>query len=92
MDWEKELGILHNHAKQFKGGIKNPWSFIQNIEYSLPMDDVDLKNKWEQIKAHLLRVSSELEKSIIYFDFELDNLLWNERCIHIIDFEGYQFS
>jgi Ser/Thr protein kinase RdoA (MazF antagonist) len=92
MEWGKELAILHNHARQFKGGFKNPWSFIKNVENKLPRDDMHLKNKWEQMKICLMSITSELETCFIHFDFELDNLLWQDGYIHIIDFESYQYS
>ena len=91
--WGELLGRLHKATEGFTVRGRSTWQdHLAMIEAHLPAHET---------AAHvaLIRVKDQLSAlpitphnfGLIHFDFELDNLLWHEGSISIIDFDDAAF-
>ncbi|MGM0641684.1 MAG: phosphotransferase enzyme family protein [Thermotogota bacterium] len=87
--WGKSLGNLHKSLSKIpaeniksRKTFKDHLSFIKN---NLP-DELKLKKEFETVKAWI-EDNMDGKVNLIHFDFELDNLKWNDGKISILDFD-----
>ncbi|QOR68226.1 phosphotransferase [Cytobacillus suaedae] len=90
--WGKALGQLHKAFKTIPQELKDSrpsWrNHIQFIKDTVPSDESALYKELSEVEKWLtsLQVSEETF-GLIHYDFELDNLKWNENGIGILDFD-----
>lgn len=90
--WGRSLGMLHEKLKMIpkEYSSKRPTyeNHLQWIDSHLPIDDLPAREEMLRIKewTGTLRKTPE-NFGIIHFDFELDNLRWNEDLIGAFDFD-----
>ncbi|MBN1409388.1 MAG: phosphotransferase [Spirochaetales bacterium] len=94
--WGKGLGRLHKTFKELPGNRLSRKSqeelFEILIEDFPPKDDVE-RRMAERTGNWLASLSKNGDNyGMIHYDFELDNLLWNEEGVHVIDFDDAVYS
>jgi Ser/Thr protein kinase RdoA (MazF antagonist) len=94
--WGSALGALHQAAEGYTGaGRSTIHDHLQMVAQQLPAHE----DAARQLLAQLERQVAELPASaqtfgLIHYDFELDNLLWDDQRVRIVDFDdcaGYWF-
>lgn len=95
--WGESLGKLHKSFKELPEGCiikrdSHEKMFEDIIKKHPPKDDIELKEV-----EHLRQFFKTLQKSesnfgLIHYDFELDNVIWNDEGLHIIDFDDSIYS
>lgn len=97
--WGRTLGMLHEKLKvlpkEFSSQRPNYENHLQWIDSHLPNDDLSAREEMLRIRVWIrtLRKTPEIF-GIIHFDFEVDNLRWNEDLIGAFDFDecaGYWY-
>lgn len=94
--WGKSLGNLHKlmDARPHDINIKrDSWkNHIEFIENNLPEDEIQAKKELKEVKrwSENLEITDE-NYGLIHFDFELDNLLWEDDKISILDFDDCSY-
>jgi Ser/Thr protein kinase RdoA (MazF antagonist) len=91
--WGQELARLHKAAEGYRGSGRPTWQdHIAAIEAGLPSHETAAHKTLAQVKDQLkvLPITSQ-NFGLIHFDFELDNLLWHNDEISIIDFDDSAF-
>lgn len=90
--WGKALGHLHKVINNIPKEItvkRNSWQeHIAFMEKSLSEDETLAKKELTEVKRWItnLRITDE-NYGLIHFDFELDNLRWEDKVISILDFD-----
>ncbi|MFT4415922.1 phosphotransferase enzyme family protein [Fredinandcohnia humi] len=90
--WGKTLGKLHRNSKMLpreKIETRKSWmEHLQQVQKSLPMTEVEALQECRRIEAWAFQLPiTEENFGLIHYDFELDNLCWNEEDVTIIDFD-----
>lgn len=97
--WGRSLGVLHEKFKEIPEEYMSQRptyaDHLQWIDSHLPIDDLPAREEMFRIKewTGTLRKTPE-NFGIIHFDFEVDNLRWNEDLIGAFDFDesaGYWY-
>ncbi|MGN7385796.1 phosphotransferase enzyme family protein [Sporosarcina sp. SAFN-015] len=90
--WGEALGHLHNCSKQFVKMDSTSNDYVQQLaelDSFLPQSESLARKELETIKALLMTLEiNEDNYGIIHFDFELDNLIWDDDNVQMIDFES----
>ncbi|WP_028973836.1 phosphotransferase enzyme family protein [Spirochaeta cellobiosiphila] len=95
--WGESLGKLHNAFKEMPKEIAVHRSSHMDIieEYlneSQSMDYAELK-EYEYLSNWLKTLRKNKENyGLIHYDFELDNVIWNEKGLYTIDFDDSLYS
>lgn len=90
--WGAALGKLHRASQELKSAQTSPRSSWQDhltrLKTELPPTESAAKKEYERLESWANGLSfSEEDVGIIHYDFELDNLIWTEDYIHILDFD-----
>lgn len=87
--WGKALGQLHSVARNYQGADRPTWKdHLVMISASSPDDEKDAQNLLKQLQMQLAELPVHRGNfGLIHFDFELDNLIWNNDAVGIIDFD-----
>lgn len=90
--WGTTLGKLHTAVKGYIGpalSARRTWrEHLQAARAYLPDDAPSMLEEWEQIMAALNALATDRDHfGLIHFDFELDNLVWHEQSVGILDFD-----
>ena len=90
--WGGALGKLHAALKHYPGTAtpaRRSWQDdLEMIGGYMPVDAPALRNEWEWISASLSELPVEPDNyGLIHFDFELDNLVWGNQSVGILDFD-----
>lgn len=93
MQWGQSLAQLHNASENYTVSDRPTWQdHIATIDAQLPGHETEAHTTLARLKRELSALPSTTENfGLIYFDFELDNLLWHEGEISIIDFDDLAF-
>ncbi|GGA85383.1 phosphotransferase enzyme family protein [Ornithinibacillus halotolerans] len=92
--WGKALGNLHHNSKQYNSynndkKIYTLQDLLPSVEESIPSQDVSSQQEFKEIKSWIENLNVTCQNyGRIHFDFELDNLIWDENNIKMIDFES----
>jgi Ser/Thr protein kinase RdoA (MazF antagonist) len=87
--WGKTLGSLHHAAQTYIGAGRPTWQdHVAWLAESIPASEQAAKGTLDKLRAHMdsLPVSTH-NFGLIHYDFELDNLLWTEYGLAMIDFD-----
>jgi len=87
--WGQALGKMHTASKKLGVNRRPSWQdHIELFEQTIPPEDEAAYNEMRSVKDLLrcLPVSSE-GFGIIHFDFELDNLIWQNNKCSVLDFD-----
>jgi len=95
--WGKCLGHLHNTTKELPGETqikrKSQKQLFKEIIEKYPPENGIENEEINKINIWLNSLSRDQESyGLIHYDFELDNLIWNERELSIIDFDDSVYS
>ena len=90
--WGKELGNLHNTTNKIESNLSlnfNSWEdHLIFIENNLPDEETSALEELKKIKDRMYNLKIDNKNyGIIHFDFELDNLIYNNKRFYIIDFD-----
>jgi Ser/Thr protein kinase RdoA (MazF antagonist) len=91
--WGQALARLHKAAESYTLSGRTTWQdHIAAIEARLPDHESDAHALLSEVKEQLSALSTTPQNfGLIHFDFELDNLLWHNGQINIIDFDDSAF-
>lgn len=87
--WGSALGKVHKESTGLVvPGIPSWKDHISRIRSIVPMSDVVIWRELDSVekKLNALPVEDGIF-GIIHYDFEMDNLLWNENSVGIVDFD-----
>ena len=87
--WGNSLGKLHNAAQKYCGTGRPTWEDqLIWVDANLPAEESAAQAASIKLKAalHDLPILSD-NFGLIHFDFELDNVIWNEHGLGIVDFD-----
>ena len=87
--WGWTLGELHNASQGFVAGQRPSWSdHISFARREIPAAEEALHAELREVEGRLLALGTGPEDfGLIHYDFELDNLLWGEGDIGVVDFD-----
>jgi Ser/Thr protein kinase RdoA (MazF antagonist) len=90
--WGAALGKLHATVKGYSGpalSARKTWrEHLHAAKEYIPTDAPAMLKEWEQIMAALNALAVDSDNfGLIHFDFELDNLVWNDQRIAMLDFD-----
>ncbi|MBE4909081.1 phosphotransferase [Bacillus luteolus] len=90
--WGKTLGQLHQAFMKLPISLKESrpsWrDHIQFIKDTVPADEISFYQELHVVEEWLTNLPITDETfGLIHYDFELDNLKWNEQGISILDFD-----
>ena len=89
MYWGKALGKIHNISTGFVLPEKPTWKdHVSRIRSIVPKSNNVIWRELDSVEKKLdqLPVKDRMF-GIIHYDFEMDNLLWNEDSVGIVDFD-----
>jgi len=94
--WGSALGALHQAAEGFAGaGRPTIHDHLRMLEQQLPTHEDTARRLLALLERQVAAMpTSEQTFGLIHYDFELDNLLWNDQRVSIVDFDdcaGYWF-
>jgi Ser/Thr protein kinase RdoA (MazF antagonist) len=87
--WGSALGALHQAAEGY-GGAGRPTihDHLRMVEQMLPAHEGAARRLLALLERQVAVIpTSEQTFGLIHYDFELDNLLWNDQRVSIIDFD-----
>jgi Ser/Thr protein kinase RdoA (MazF antagonist) len=90
--WGAALGGLHAALKEFPGqaSAERPtWrDELEQAHQYLPTSEPAIQREWASLSRELDALPVDREGfGLIHYDFELDNLVWGENGIGILDFD-----
>ncbi|MFD2443044.1 phosphotransferase enzyme family protein [Bacillus sp. CGMCC 1.16607] len=91
--WGEALGTLHKSSKKFSSihnqeGTQSIKELLNRLDRTLPLNEVEARNEFELLRDWMEHLNqTELNYGRIHYDFELDNLIWADEKIQMIDFE-----
>ncbi|MFW5981299.1 MAG: phosphotransferase enzyme family protein, partial [bacterium] len=94
--WGKALGNLHKLINTIPNDTtikRNSWkNHLNFVEDNLPEDEILAKKELKEVKKWIdsLEITDE-NYGLIHFDFELDNLRWENNKISILDFDDCSY-
>ena len=91
-EWGATLGKLHTVTQTYQGsGVSKRKTWKEYVEWmrtSLSKDELTIRSELEQIASSLNKLPmTQNNYGLIHFDFELDNLCWQEQTIGMLDFD-----
>lgn len=91
-EWGAVLGQLHSTLQDYTGSAlstRNTWrDHLEFIRASLPEEKSALRSEFEQVAASLQVLPvTHGSYGLVHFDFELDNLYWQNQTIGTGDFD-----
>jgi Ser/Thr protein kinase RdoA (MazF antagonist) len=94
--WGSALGALHQAAEGYAGaGRPTIHDHLRMLEQQLPAHEEAARRLLALLERQVAAMpTSEQTFGLIHYDFELDNLLWNDQRVSIVDFDdcaGYWF-
>lgn len=91
--WGAALGKLHTAMHTYQGSSlstrRSTWQdHLELVRTWLPKDEQAVRSELEQVSSllHALPIT-ETNYGLIHFDFELDNLTWQDQTIGMLDFD-----
>jgi Ser/Thr protein kinase RdoA (MazF antagonist) len=89
MRWGQALGGLHNAAQGYDGAGRATWQDqLEWVAATLPEEERTAKALLAQIKDQLSQLPiHNANFGLIHFDFELDNLIWQDHQVGVVDFD-----
>ena len=87
--WGRALGKYHNISSGLVvSGVPTWKDHVSKIRSIVPKSDVVIWRELDSVekKLNALPVNDRIF-GIIHYDFEMDNLLWNEDSVGIVDFD-----
>lgn len=89
MRWGKALGELHQATEGYKAAARPTWKdHLAMVSENLPATEQTAQLALSELQEQLTRLSiNESNYGLIHFDFELDNTVWNEDKVGIVDFD-----
>ncbi|MBN1500480.1 MAG: phosphotransferase [Spirochaetes bacterium] len=97
LTWGESLGKLHKAFKEMPADlqisrISHVDLFEGYVKETLTADYVELK-EIEYLSNWLKKLKKNKDNyGLIHYDFELDNIIWNEEGLHLIDFDDSIYS
>jgi Ser/Thr protein kinase RdoA (MazF antagonist) len=88
--WGQALACVHTASEGFgMSGHRSTWQdHIQMIRHHFPATEEAAFDELTYIEEHLGQLPLEQRTfGLIHFDFELDNLLWDQKRVGICDFD-----
>jgi len=90
--WGESLGQLHNtmHEESAIQSLNrmNHLELVQKLELEYPPKNSEEEKEFMWAKKWLNTLpKNNQNRGLIHYDFELDNILWQEDGIHIFDFD-----
>lgn len=90
--WGDALGSLHGALTSYSSitsTARRSWrDDLTFIERHIPPDAVEIRFEFLDLKAILLSLPAGQDHvGLIHFDFELDNLVWGDNAIAMLDFD-----
>lgn len=90
--WGKELGNLHKCTNEIESKLSfniNSWEdHLFFIENNLPGEETSALEELKRTKDWMYNLNiDDKNYGIIHFDFELDNLIYNNKGFNVIDFD-----
>ncbi|WP_425445869.1 phosphotransferase enzyme family protein [Dethiothermospora halolimnae] len=89
-NWGKALGHLHHTMKKQQPNY-NRKSWKDNLAYIEDMlceEDIEAKKELGRVREQLESLDINKENfGLIHYDFELDNLIWQDNSVQILDFD-----
>jgi Ser/Thr protein kinase RdoA (MazF antagonist) len=95
--WGSALGALHHAAQGYsRAGRPTVHEHLRMVDQQLPAHEQAARRMLAHLKRQVAAIpTSEQTFGLIHYDFELDNLLWNDQRVSIVDFDdcaGYWFA
>lgn len=93
--WGKELGKIHKATKQLPFNImrKSHKELFYELILECPCkNEIEKKEKIELEKWINGLTINKSNYGLIHYDFELDNMLWTDKGLYIIDFDDAIYS
>ena len=87
--WGQALGELHAATQGYRGTGRVSWKdHLAMVDARLPKDELAAKATLNQVQEQLSRLHIHNDNfGLIHFDFELDNIIWNDHQVGIVDFD-----
>src|SRR5262245_14589159 len=89
--WGAALGKLHAALQAYSGpaaAARPRWRARMDQARSYLPADASLRHKWDELSDRLSALPvTPRTYGLIHFDFELDNLIWQDASIGILDFD-----
>jgi Ser/Thr protein kinase RdoA (MazF antagonist) len=87
--WGRALGELHQAATRYSNPGRPSWQdHLRMIAKILPMQESGALQELERLRSELNQLTiTEHNFGLIHYDFEPDNLIWNDNQPGIIDFD-----
>ncbi len=94
--WGSALGELHQAAEGYAGaGRPTIHDHLRMLEQQLPAHEDAARRQLALLERELTTLPTSAQTfGLIHYDFELDNLLWSDQRVSIVDFDdcaGYWF-
>jgi Ser/Thr protein kinase RdoA (MazF antagonist) len=94
--WGSALGALHQVAEGYAGaGRPTMHDHLRMLSQQLPAHEDAARRMLALLERQVAALpTSEQTFGLIHYDFELDNLLWSDQRVSIVDFDdcaGYWF-
>ncbi len=94
--WGRALGSLHRAAEGYSGaGRATIHDHLRMLEQQLPAHEDAARRLLAELERQVATLpTSDQTFGLIHYDFELDNLLWDDQRVGIVDFDdcaGYWF-
>lgn len=87
--WGGALGQLHRAARSYRGSGRPSWQErLAALEQELPPGEQAARKALVQVNVRVGQLSTDEHNfGLIHGDFELDNIIWSENTIGIVDFD-----
>lgn len=87
--WGKSLGELHAISQHYEGTDRPSWQdHLAMIAEQLPPNEIAAQVALQQVRAQVSQLSAPADQfGLIHFDFELDNIVWNNNQLSMLDFD-----
>ena len=94
--WGSALGALHRAAEGYAGaGRPTIHDHLRMLAQQLPAHEDAARQLLALLELQVAALPTDAQTfGLIHYDFELDNLLWNDQRVSIVDFDdcaGYWF-
>jgi Ser/Thr protein kinase RdoA (MazF antagonist) len=91
-EWGSALGELHATIKRYRGRgltVRSSWRDHLGAAKEYLGENESLLTEWTEVEALLSTLPVNRNNfGLIHFDFELDNLYWQDGRIGMLDFDG----
>lgn len=95
--WGKSLGQLHKVFKEIPNEVEinrisHEVLFEEKVKENPPIDSIELKEIENIRKWFKTLKKNKNNYGLIHYDFELDNVIWNDEGLYTIDFDDSIYS